>query len=110
MILGGTTSSNKLIIQNGQGGVIGNVGPSVFKCISNGLEMEEVDGLDIEDRKRRRSGSEIKGIMDVENVLSSNEYIDEVVLHLDAAISGKDFSATTNPVLATLAMQASRTL
>lgn len=67
----------------------------------NGPRTEELDGLDIEERKRKRLGPVITDHMETEGgVLPLN----------DSDLSKLDCSESSNTTLATLAMQASRAL
>lgn len=74
---------------------------------SIGLEQDELDGLNLEERKRKRTGpgaSEELGMDEVPVV----EGINKENKNMDADLSGMDCSATSNNILATLAVQASR--
>lgn len=99
-----------LVFQNRQGREKIRSGPNTFKSLSDGLEVEETSEMGIENRKRMRSGSESGTIMDVEYSLIRSELADGNISQKETEISGTDFLATNNSVLATLAMQASRPL
>lgn len=71
---------------------------------------EEIIGLDVEDRKRRRSGPESKRVMDTDDVLANPESVNKVIVQHEAGLSNMDCSASSQQYLATLAQQASRSL
>lgn len=72
-----------------------------------GLDREENDGLNLEDRKRRRSGPQSNCVMDTnENIIGP--IIQNTELLTDADISTSDFSASSKQELATPAVQASQ--
>lgn len=101
---------NNLEIQIGKERDNTIIGPNRFNTIANGLEVEETDGLLLEDRKRRRSGLESEVVMEVDNILPRLGYIEEVVALKGTVISGTDSIETKKNDLATLAAQASRPL
>lgn len=68
----------------------------------NGPTDEELNGLNIEERKRRRSGPSDSVFMDTE--CNNKE------LHTDAVLSNKDCAASSTNVLAMIALQASQGL
>lgn len=86
------------------------LGLPAYKAISNGLDTEENNGLEIEDRKRRRSGSETHNIMNVEGVLSEVEPQGNLYQHKEIAFSEMDYAVPTVSALATPAKQASQAL
>lgn len=81
-----------------------------YRAISNGLDTEENSGLEIEDRKRRRSGTEINNIMDVEGVFNDVEPQGIFSQHKETAFSEVDYAVTIVSDLATPAKQASQAL
>lgn len=85
-------------------------GPNLFKCLWDGLEVEETSGLEIENGKRLRSGFEFETVMDVETSLLRDDTTDSNILRKETGISRTNFSATNDFALATLALQASRPL
>lgn len=103
-------NQTNLAFQNRDGRENIRSGHNLFKCLSDGLEVEEKSGLEIENSKRMRSGPESGTIMDVENSLTRNKFTDGNISQKETKISGTDFSATNNSVLVTLALQASRPL
>lgn len=89
-----------------------SIGLGLSKCtvFSNGLEIEENNGLEFENRKRMRSGTETNNIMDVEGVLSGKETHGDMSLNKETIFSESDYIVTTTSELATLAVQASQGL
>lgn len=69
---------------------------------SIGPTEDELDGLNIEDRKRRRSGPQ------QEDLMPMDRNVDSTIL--DAALSTVDCATSPSNILATLAQQASRGL
>lgn len=68
-----------------------------------GPDAEESSGLNIEDRKRRRSGPASNTVMDIND---SSKIIKGT--HTEAVLSEMDCSASSHHVLAKLAKQASQ--
>lgn len=73
----------------------------------HGLEIEENVGLDIEDRKRRRSGPESKGVMDTDENMILLGYM-KGINNTEAELSILDCAASTSKEMATPVMQASQ--
>lgn len=81
-----------------------------FQTNSNilyGLNEEDPIGLILDDRKRRRSGSDSNGVMDVDGGLIDRASLD-TKKYSEAAISGRDLAASSTIISAELALQASR--
>ncbi|KAL8149468.1 hypothetical protein AgCh_006469 [Apium graveolens] len=74
----------------------------------NGPEEEEIEGLELDSRKRSRSGPGIT--MDTNDVLVNSEVVIKTKTSNEADLSGMDCSTSTQTVLATLAQQASHPL
>lgn len=87
-------------------------GSSSKLVLIDGLEDEEVDGLELGNRKRSRLGPESKITMDTDEVLPSGTITKagKVDSQNETAISETDLAASYGNVLATLAVQASRPL
>lgn len=88
------------------GGIILKDGSNRFERLQFGPEIEEDNGLMLEDRKRR-SGALINETMDTKGGLKTLEFTENTGLPQGAVFSDSDFSATTQKDLATLAEQAS---
>lgn len=64
-VMGGKVQK-KIVLAANQAIIDNRLGPANYMQLADGLEAQENDGLDIEDRKRRRSGLESNTVMDVE--------------------------------------------
>lgn len=82
-------------------GDVGKAGDGSNILLSNGPSDEELDGLDIEARKRKRLGHGFAENMDTSNIGFAQN---------DSALSNVDCAGSNNNILATLAEQASRPL
>lgn len=96
---------NKLV--SDKGGISSSIGPLNNKFIPNGPESDEDTGLNLEDRKRRRSGPATKGTMDVEGGIKLNDENEILRLTQGTVVSELDYAITTHIELAELALQAS---
>lgn len=76
--------------------------------ISYGLEIEETNGLLIEDRKRRRSGPATESIMDTDDNILNLDSISRGNILLEAVLSGSDCATSSQNVLTKLAKQANQ--
>ena len=76
--------------------------------ISYGLEIEETNGLLIEDRKRRRSGPATESIMDTDDNILNLDSISRGNILLEAVLSGSDCATSPQNVLTKLAKQANQ--
>lgn len=81
-----------------QGGNLNKSKEGITVSNNNGLDDAELDGLELEERKRKRIGPLEK--MDCERVGKDSQ--------LDSMLSDSDCTETSNSFLAQLAMQASR--
>lgn len=106
----GRENSKKLILAANQAIIDNKMGPTNYMQLADGLEAQENDGLDIEDRKRRRRGLESNTVMDVEGAFSKSDNEGRLRLQQDTVFSDVDYTVTTNNSLATLAVQASHPL
>lgn len=93
-----------------QGGNLGDNGPQSFSQITNGLYEEEEDGLDFEERKRKRNGPSSKTPMDTDDTLIGEEQGNKSVQIEENVFSNAEYTSSNRNVLATLAVQASRPL
>lgn len=104
----GENSKNKSIMIT-QGG--NNLSGSGSVGLMNyGPGLNEDDGLDIETLKRKRTGPETQSTMETNDrlpVLQNNYSIEQ---NKETAFSNVDYTVSNNSKMATLAMQASRTL
>lgn len=106
----GRESSKKIVLAANQAIIDNRLGPANYMQLADGLEAQENDGLDIEDRKRRRSGLESNTVMDVEGAFSKSDNEGRLRLQQDTVFSDVDYTVTSNNSLATLAVQASHPL
>lgn len=95
-------------MESGYGGLILSNGPDNTVSFQHGPEVEEDIGLNLEDRKRRRSGPESKGPMDTEGEFKVIEFSEQNNTTQEAFFSDLDSAASSQFDLAKLAQQASR--
>lgn len=105
---GKNSKSSSLLIT--QGGISHGAGPKTLIQFTNGLEIEEDAGLDVEERKRKRIGPPTKATMDISDSLPSLEQIKNMEQYKEAVFSEQDYTGSNNNDLATLVVQASRPL
>lgn len=103
-------NQNKLIMINNRLYDGPRIGPSTYLDLSDRLGEDEDVGLEIEDKKRRRSGSTSRSTMDVEGVLQSTESKEGDKSKQVTVFSETDYTATENKNLAKLALQARQSL
>lgn len=98
---GGTENAKlKGIIQSSSGSTDKTGGLSKLVNM-DGSSDGEFDGLDLEERKRKRIGPALSEVMDTDNV---------TIIHKDSTFFKSDGVESNNTVLATLVQQASRPL
>lgn len=91
------------------GNLIGN-GPHSFVQITNGLYEKEDDGLDVEERKRKRTGPMSEVPMDSDDKLLGEEQGYMSVQLKETVFSDADYTISNINDVAMLAVQASRPL
>ncbi|KAL1834917.1 hypothetical protein ACET3Z_004568 [Daucus carota] len=106
----GGESSKHPLLRITQGGNLNENGPNTFIQITNGLFEEEDDGMDLEERKRKRIGPITKGPMDTDDILLGGEIGNKPVQLKEAVFSEADYTISRKHDLATLAVQASHPL
>ncbi|KAI3665356.1 hypothetical protein L6452_43980 [Arctium lappa] len=74
----------------------------------SGPDEEELDGLNVEERKKRRGGPEVPETMDTQGGLYNNIQTSKNNKNQDAALSRHDCAGSSDKVLATPASQASQ--
>lgn len=92
---------------------IGNLissGSQSFVQITNGLFEEEDVGLNIEDRKRQRTGPLSKGPMDTDDIILNEEQGNISIQLNKTVLSNIDCTISNKNDVATLAVQASHPL
>ncbi|KAL8156424.1 hypothetical protein AgCh_001495 [Apium graveolens] len=97
----GIVISNVTNLGAQSGGENSNVSAGYFK--TNGPTEDELVGLNIEERKRRRSGLDTKEYMETDRSIGDTE-----ISPMEAILSNKDCIVSSSPALAKLAMQASQ--
>lgn len=106
----GGENSNQPALTITQGGILNEAGPHSFIQITNGLFEEEDNGLDLEERKRKRTGPLSKGPMDTDDILLRGEHGNKLEQLKETVFSDADYTLSKKTDLATLAEQASRPL
>lgn len=99
----GGGNSNKMEIMDTQAGEGNVTGTKSIIYLSNGLDLEEDHGLDLDERKRKRTGPLSKNAMDTDEGLPIINQGKNTGLSQDAVLSETDCIATSSSNLATLA-------